>query len=161
MIQIRKGDADDVPLMMELIHALADYEKAQPGDLSVTAELLHESLFGPSPSAEAIIAFVEDQAAGFAIFFHNFSTWRGKRGLYLEDLFVRPEFRGCGAGKALLRELATIADSRDCARMEWSVLDWNQPAIEFYKSLGAKPKDEWTVYRLEEHAIRKLAGSDL
>ncbi len=161
MIHIRKGIADDVPLMMELIHALAKYERAQPGELSVTAEQLHESLFGPSASAEAIIAFVDDQAAGFAIFFHNFSTWRGKRGLYLEDLFVRPESRGCGVGKALLRELATIAASRDCARMEWSVLDWNQPAIDFYKSLGAKPKDEWTVYRLEEQAIRELAGRDL
>ena len=120
---------------------------------------ISEALFGAHPAAEAIIAHVDDQAAGFALFFHNFSTFVGKRGLYLEDLFVRPEFRRLGIGRRLLAELARIAVERDCGRFEWSVLDWNQPAIDFYKSLGAVPLSEWTVFRITGDALTSLASS--
>jgi GNAT superfamily N-acetyltransferase len=124
----------------------------------VDEAVLRESLFGARPAAEVLLAELDGETAGFALFFHNFSTWQGRRGLYLEDLFVRPAMRGRGIGKALLCELAHIAMERGCARMEWAVLDWNTPAIDFYRSLSAVPMDEWTIFRLTGPAIGGLAG---
>jgi len=157
-LHIRAATSDDVGLLLELIHELATYEKA-PDEAVATPELIHRALFGEHPTAEAVIAEWNGQPAGFALWFHNFSTWLGKPGLYLEDLFVRETLRGRGIGKALLLHLAGIARERGCGRMEWSVLDWNRPAIEFYESLGAKPQSEWTVYRLDERALDKLGRS--
>ena len=147
-VTIRPAREADVPVIVSLIHALAEYEKAAPGAVSLTDGLLHDALFGPHPSVEALIAETGSSLAGYALFFHNFSSWRGRRGLYLEDLFVRPELRGRGIGKALMHELGRIAAARGCARIEWIVIDWNSPAIGFYKSLGAEPIDGWTLYRL-------------
>ena len=157
-IHIRPGLEDDIPVILALIRALAEYEKARPEEAPVDQAVLRESLFGARPAAEVLLAEVEGETAGLALFFHNFSTWQGRRGLYLEDLFVRPAMRGRGAGKALLCELARIAMERGCARMEWAVLDWNAPSIEFYRSLGAVPMDEWTIFRLTAPAIGRLAG---
>ena len=157
-IHIRPGVADDIPVILDLIHGLAEYEKARPEEVPVDETVLRESLFGARPAAEALLAEVDGATAGFALFFHNFSTWHGRRGLYLEDLFVRPAMRGRGIGKALLCELARIAMERGCARMEWAVLDWNTPAIAFYRSLGAVPMDEWTIFRLTGPAIGRLAA---
>lgn len=156
---IRPARPGDEQVLLELIHELAVYEKA-PEEAIATPELIHKALFGDSPTAEAVIAEWQGRPAGFALFFHNFSTWLGKPGLYLEDLFVREEMRGNGIGKALLLHLAGIARERGCGRMEWSVLDWNTPAIEFYKALGAKPMDEWTVFRLDEAALDRLDRPD-
>ena len=155
-IRIRPGVEDDLPVILTLIHALAQYEKAAPEEVPVNLDVLRESLFGASPAAEVLLAEVDGETAGFALFFHNFSTWQGRRGLYLEDLFVYPAMRGRGIGKALLRELARIAMERGCARMEWAVLDWNAPSIAFYKSLGAVSMDEWTIFRLASPAIARL-----
>lgn len=157
MLRIMPATEVDTPLLVEFIHALAEYERAGPGDVQVTEAALRESMFGERPAAEAIIAYYGDDPAGFAVFFHNFSTWTGKRGMYLEDLFVKPEFRGHGIGRALLEAVAKIAVERDCPRYQWMVLDWNQPAIEFYQRLGARPLDEWTGYRVTGEALRKLA----
>jgi GNAT superfamily N-acetyltransferase len=157
-IDIRPAVEADVPVILELIRALAEYERA-PHEVRCDEAQLRESLFGPRPEAEVLLACNGAGCAGFAVFFHNYSTWWGRRGIYLEDLFVRPEMRGKGIGKALLRALAKIAWDRGCARMEWSVLDWNQQAIDFYRSLGAVAKDEWTVYRLNRPEIEKLATS--
>jgi GNAT superfamily N-acetyltransferase len=157
-IHIRPGVEEDVPVILELIRALAEYEKARPEEAPVDEAVLRESLFGARPAAEVLLAEVDAETAGLALFFHNFSTWQGRRGLYLEDLFVRPAMRGRGIGKALLCELARIATERGCARMEWAVLDWNAPSIEFYRSLGAVPMDEWTIFRLTAPAIERLAG---
>jgi GNAT superfamily N-acetyltransferase len=154
---IRPAAEADVPAILELIRGLAEYEHA-PEKVVCDEAILRESLFGPKPDAEVLLACADAQAAGFAVFFHNYSTWWGRRGLYLEDLFVRPAMRGKGIGKALLTELARIARDRNCARMEWAVLDWNQPAIGFYRSLGAVPLDEWTTFRLDRPEIEKLAG---
>src|SRR5271157_988241 len=156
-IHIRPGVEDDIPVILALIHGLAEYEKAHPEEVPVDQAVLRQSLFGARPAAEALLAEVEGAAAGFALFFHNFSTWHGQRGLYLEDLFVRPAMRGRGIGKALLCELARIAMERGCARMEWAVLDWNTPAIEFYRSLGAAGMEEWTIFRLTAPGIGRLA----
>ena len=156
-IHIRPGVEDDIPVILDLIHGLAEYEKARPEEVPVDQAVLRESLFGARPAAEALLAEVHGETAGLALFFHNFSTWHGRRGLYLEDLFVRPAMRGRGIGKALLRELARIAVERGCARMEWAVLDWNTPAIDFYKSLDAVPMDEWTIFRLTGPGIGRLA----
>src|SRR6266498_2877457 len=134
---IRPAVEDDIPVILELVRALAEYEKAGPHAVAADAEALRRALFSDRPAAEALLGCVGGEVAGMAVFFHNFSTWRGRRGLYLEDLFVRPEARGRGLGKALLAELARIARQRECARMEWAVLDWNRPAIGFYRSLGA------------------------
>jgi GNAT superfamily N-acetyltransferase len=157
---IRPAVEADVPVILELIRGLAEYERA-PEQVVCDEARLRESLFpqnsGVKADAEVLMAILGPTAAGFAVFFHNYSTWWGRRGLYLEDLFVQPELRGQGIGKALLRALAQVAKERDCARMEWSVLDWNQPAIDFYRSLGAVSKDEWTVYRLNRAEIEKLA----
>jgi GNAT superfamily N-acetyltransferase len=156
--KIRPATRDDVPVILQLIRDLAEYERA-PNDVTATEEILHETLFGTRPSAEVVLAFEEETPVGFAVFFQNFSTWLGRPGLYLEDLFVRPECRGKGYGRALLVHLAQIARDRGCGRMEWAVLDWNEPAINFYRKLGAAPNDEWTVFRLTSDKIAKLAAS--
>lgn len=156
--QIRSATIDDVPLILELIRDLATYERA-PNDVTATDKQLVDVLFGEKLAAAVRLAFENDVAVGFAVFFHNFSTWLGKPGLYLEDLFVRPEHRGKGYGRALLVDLARIARERGCGRMEWAVLDWNDPAIQFYRKLGAKPMDEWTVFRLTTDGIAQLAES--
>ena len=147
----------DVPVLLALIRALADYEKLS-GSVVVTEAAIRESLFGPQKAAEAIIARAGDEPVGFALWFHNYSTFLGRRGLYLEDLFVKPEWRGRGVGRQLLAEVAAVAVARNCGRMEWSVLDWNEPAIRTYRSIGAAPMDEWTVYRLTGDALRALAA---
>ncbi|PZR77314.1 MAG: N-acetyltransferase [Chthoniobacterales bacterium] len=157
-LEIRDATVADVPTILQLIRDLATYERA-PNDVVATEESLREVLFGPEPSAKVLLAFAEDQPVGFAVYFFNFSTWLGRPGLYLEDLFVKPETRGHGYGRALLVELAKIARERGCGRMEWAVLDWNEPAIKFYKSLGAKPNEEWTVFRLTRDGIEALAGA--
>ena len=155
--EIRPARVEDVPIILQLIRDLATYERA-PNDVTATEEQLAEVLFGARPSAEVLLAFEQDTAVGFAVFFHNFSTWLGRPGLYLEDLFVKPEMRGKGYGRALLVYLAKIARERGCGRMEWAVLDWNDPAIQFYRKLGAKPMDDWTVFRLTSDGIAQLAG---
>jgi len=156
---IRPATAADVPIILELIRALATYERA-PNEVTATEDGLNKVLFGEKPAAEVLLAFKNETAVGFAVFFHNFSTWLGRPGLYLEDLFVRPEDRGKGYGRALLIHLAKIARNRGCGRMEWAVLDWNEPAIQFYRKLGAKSMDEWTVFRLERDGIAKLADAE-
>ncbi len=146
----------DVPLILALIKELAVYEKLE--DQAVACEAnLREALFGPRPSAESVIARIDGEAAGFALFFHNFSTFLGRHGLYLEDLFVRPRFRGRSIGKALLVHLARLALERGCARFEWAVLDWNQPARDFYESLGAQANPTWINYRITGDALARLA----
>jgi GNAT superfamily N-acetyltransferase len=157
---IRAATVGDVPVILELIRALATYERA-PNEVTATEQGLVEVLFGEKPAAEVLLAFENETAIGFAVFFHNFSTWLGRPGLYLEDLFVKPEHRGKGYGRALLIHLAKIARERGYGRMEWAVLDWNEPAIEFYRQLGAKPMDEWTVFRLNRDGIAKLADAAL
>jgi len=155
---LRAATEADLDTIIELIQALADYER-EPDAVRLDREVLRGHLFGPRPYAEVIFAETDTgDSAGFALFFHNFSTWEGKPGIYLEDLFVRPEFRGHGYGKALLSELARLAVERGCARLEWAVLDWNEPSIQFYKALGAVPMDEWTTYRVTGDALRGLAG---
>jgi GNAT superfamily N-acetyltransferase len=156
---IRPATAADVPIILELIRALATYERA-PNEVTATEDGLSKVLFGEKPAAEVLLAFENETAVGFAVFFHNFSTWLGRPGLYLEDLFVRPEDRGKGYGRALLIQLARVARDRGCGRMEWAVLDWNEPAIQFYRKLGAKSMDEWTVFRLKRDGIAKLADAE-
>jgi GNAT superfamily N-acetyltransferase len=157
--EIRSARVEDVPTILELISDLATYERA-PTDVRATEERLVDVLFGEKPAAEVLLAFENQTPIGFAVFFHNFSTWLGQPGLYLEDLFVKPEARGKGFGRALLVDLARIARDRGCGRMEWAVLDWNEPAIKFYRSLGAKPMEEWTVFRLTRDGIAELAKSE-
>ena len=154
--KIRPACLEDVPVILQLIYDLATYERA-PDEVSATEEQLVEVLFGEKPAAEVLLAFEEESPVGFAVYFYNFSTWLGQPGLYLEDLFVKPDKRGNGYGRALLVELANIARDRDCGRMEWAVLDWNEPAIKFYRALGAKPMHEWTVFRLTRAEIARLA----
>jgi GNAT superfamily N-acetyltransferase len=157
-LTIRPAEVGDVPIILQLIRDLATYERA-PKDVTATEKQLVEVLFGKKPSAEVLLAFAGETPVGFAVFFHNFSTWLGRPGLYLEDLFVKPEWRAQGYGRALLVYLAKIARDRGCGRMEWAVLDWNEPAIEFYRKIGAKPMDEWTVFRLTRDEVAKLADS--
>jgi len=157
MIEIRPATADDAPLILQFIRGLAEYEKLAHEAIATEAGL-HATLFGPRPQAGVILAFDAGEPVGFALFFHNYSTFLGKHGLYLEDLFVKLEARGKGVGRALLVYLAKIAKARDCGRFEWSVLDWNEPAIEFYKSLGAKPLDDWTIFRVTGEALDQLAN---
>ena len=154
---IRAASPADVPTVLSLIRELAEYEREPDAVVATEADLI-AALFGPKPAAEAVIAEIDGGAVGFALFFHNFSTWTGKRGLYLEDLYVTPEARGRGVGKALLAHLAGIALDRGCARFEWAVLDWNAPAIGFYDSIGAISMDEWTVRRVAGDALARLAG---
>lgn len=148
----------DVPLILELIRSLAEYEHLAD-QVVATEDSLRSSLFGARPAAEVLIAFVDSSAVGFAVFFHNYSTFLGRAGLYLEDLFVRPEWRSRGIGRALLGSVARIAVDRGCGRMEWSVLDWNAPAIRVYEATGASPMDEWTVYRLTGDALTRFASA--
>jgi GNAT superfamily N-acetyltransferase len=148
----------DVPLIREFILELAEYERAKPGQATVTEKDLTETLFGKRPAAEVLIAYLGDEPAGFALFFHNYSTWLGKRGIYLEDLFVRPAARKHGVGFALLRALARIALDRDCGRVDWAVLTWNELAISFYKQIGAKHMDEWATFRLTGDVLAQMAG---
>ncbi len=155
---IRRAEVVDVAIILQLIRDLATYERA-PNDVTATEKQLVEVLFGDKPSAEVRLAFAKDAPVGFAVFFHNFSTWLGRPGLYLEDLFVKPEMRGKGYGRALLVDLAKIARERGCGRMEWAVLDWNEPAIQFYRTLGAVPNEEWTIFRLTRDKIAALATS--
>jgi len=155
--EIRPAGVDDVPVILQLIRDLATYERA-PDEVTATEEQLVDVLFGERPAAEVLLAFEAESAVGFAVYFYNFSTWLGRAGLYLEDLFVKPEKRGKGYGRALLVELAKIARDRGCGRMEWAVLNWNEPAIKFYQTLGARPMNEWTVFRLTRDEIAKLAG---
>jgi len=157
--EIRPARVEDVPTILGLIRELASYERA-PDEVTATEEQLVDILFGERPAAEVLIAFEGKSPVGFAVFFHNFSTWLGRPGLYLEDLFVKPDKRGKGYGRALLVDLAKVARDRGCGRMEWAVLDWNEPAIKFYRSLGAKPMEEWTVFRLMRDGIAKLAQSE-
>ena len=158
-MKIRAATREDVPIILQLIRDLAEYERA-PGEVTTTEEQLADVLFGERRAAEVLLAFENDAPVGFAVFFQNFSTWLGQPGLYLEDLFVKPEARGKGYGRSLLVHLAKIARDRGCGRMEWAVLDWNEPAIQFYRALGATPMDEWTVFRLKRQGIAKLAESD-
>ena len=151
---------NDILLIRELILELAEYERAGPGEAPVTEKDLAETLFGERPAAEVLLAYLGEEPAGFALFFHNYSTWLGKRGIYLEDLFVRPSARKHGVGYALLREVARIALERACGRVDWAVLNWNELAISFYKQIGAKPKDDWTTFRLTGDALTRLAASD-
>jgi len=157
---IRSAQASDVPVIRAMIRELAEYEKAVH-EARATEEQLHHALFGEHPAVFGLIA--EDdttgEPVGFALWFRNFSTWRGTHGIYLEDLYVRPSRRGGGHGKALLTELARICTERGYSRLEWSVLDWNEPSIGFYKSLGAVPMEEWTVFRLTDDALADLGGS--
>ena len=155
---IRPARVEDVPIILQLIRDLAAYERA-PDEVVATKEQLVDVLFGERPVAEVLLAFEAESPVGFAVYFYNFSTWLGRPGLYLEDLFVKPEKRGKGYGRALLVELAKIARDRGCGRMEWAVLDWNEPAIKFYRALGAKPMDQWTVFRLTRDEIAKLADA--
>ena len=157
MIRIRPAAPADVATILRFIRALAEYER-EPDAVEATEAMLGDALFGGRPAAEAVIAEGEGGPIGFALFFHNFSTWTGRRGLYLEDLYVTPAARGSGAGKALLSHLAALALDRGCARFEWSVLDWNAPAIAFYRSVGAEPMAEWTVQRVTGEALARLAG---
>jgi GNAT superfamily N-acetyltransferase len=157
--EIRSARVEDVPTSLELISDLATYERA-PTEVRATEERLVDVLFGEKPAAEVLLAFENQTPIGFAVFFHNFSTWLGQPGLYLEDLFVKPEARGKGFGRALLVDLARIARDRGCGRMEWAVLDWNEPSIKFYRSLGAKPMEEWTMFRLTHDGIARLAQSE-
>ena len=158
-IAIRAATRADVPAILAFIRELAEYEKLAHEAVADETGMA-EHLFGPTPRAEVLIAEVDGAPAGFALFFHNFSTFLGKPGLYLEDLFVRPAFRGLGLGKRLMLRLARIAVERDCGRFEWSVLDWNTPAIGFYRSLGAVGMDEWTVQRVSGDALHALAARD-
>lgn len=154
---IRPATPADLPLIAQFIRDLADYERLSH-EVRFDEAVLGQRLFGERPYAEILIGEIDGAPQGFALFFHNFSTFEGKPGVYLEDLFVRPEARGSGLGKALLKRLAEIAIERDCARLEWWVLDWNEPSIAFYKSLNAKLMDEWTVMRVDGDALTALAG---
>jgi len=156
--KIRDATISDVPIILHLIRDLATYERA-PNDVVATEQGLREVLFGPEPSAKVVLIFEGEEAIGFAVYFFNFSTWLGRPGLYLEDLFVKPETRGRGYGRALLVHLAKIARDHGCGRMEWAVLDWNEPAIQFYRKLGATPLEDWTVFRLTPDGINRLAES--
>lgn len=159
-LTIRPATRADLSLIAQFIRDLADYERLAH-EVRFDEGALGDRLFGARPYAEVLIGEVDGVAQGFALFFHNFSTFEGKPGIYLEDLFVRSEARGSGLGKALLQRLARLAVERDCARLEWWVLDWNEPAIRFYKTLGAKPMDEWTTFRVDGQALDKLAGDSL
>ena len=155
MLSLRSATEADTPVILDFINQLAAYEN-MPDQVVATEDLLREWIFDKG-KAEVLIGSVDGQNAGFALFFHNFSTWLGRAGIYLEDLYVMPEFRGLGLGKVLLRKLAAIAVERGCGRLEWSCLDWNQPSIDFYLSLGAEPLEGWTMYRVAGSTLEALA----
>ena len=157
-LQIGAATEQDIPLILSFIRQLAGYEKLS-NTVVATEEMLQESLFGKRPVAEVVIGRYDREPVAFAVFFHNFSTFLGRSGIYLEDLFVIPEMRGKGIGREMLTYLARLAVERKCGRLEWAVLDWNEPAIRFYKSLGAVPMDEWTVFRLTADSLARLAES--
>jgi GNAT superfamily N-acetyltransferase len=157
-ITIRPAKEHEVPVILQFIRDLAQYEHLEH-QCVVTAEMLSRTLFGARPYAEVVLACLDGQPVGFALFFHNYSTFLGQPGIYLEDLYVRPEARGHGVGRRLLTWLAATAVSRECGRLEWSVLDWNEPSIAFYRKLGAVPMDEWTTFRVTGPALMQLAGS--
>ena len=154
-MQIRPARRDEVGIVLQLIHDLAVYEKA-PNEVEATEKELLETIFSSDPKVFCDLVEVDGEIAGMAIWFLNYSTWQGKHGIYLEDLFVKPEYRGRGYGKALLKHLAKICDDKGYGRFQWWVLDWNSPAIEFYRSLGAVAMDEWTVYRVSGQALKEL-----
>jgi len=156
-LEIRSATEDDVPLILSLVYELAEYERLSH-EVVATEESLRRWLFGERPVAEVLISNHGGEPAGFALFFHSFSTFLGKPGIYLEDLYVKPEFRGAGIGRALLVRLARLAREHGCGRLEWSVLDWNKPAIGFYKRIGASPVSGWTLYRVSGEALEELAG---
>ncbi|HEX7997251.1 MAG TPA: GNAT family N-acetyltransferase [Pyrinomonadaceae bacterium] len=156
-LRIEKANEEHLPLILSFIRELAEYERLSD-EVVASEESLREALFGERPAAEVVISYYGDAAVGFALFFHNFSTFLSRRGLYLEDLYVRPEARGKGIGRTMLVHLARLARERNCGRFEWAVLDWNEPAINFYKSLGAVAMDEWTTFRLTGKALDHLAG---
>ncbi|MEA3291580.1 MAG: GNAT family N-acetyltransferase [Pseudomonadota bacterium] len=156
-IEIREAVESDVPVLLGFIRELAEYEKLSD-DVVADERTVRATLFGPRPVAEAMVASFDSRDVGFALFFHNYSTFLGRAGLYLEDLYVQPAARGAGVGQALFGRLVELALERDCHRMEWSVLNWNSPAIRFYETLGAEPLDQWTVYRLTRTALEKLSG---
>ena len=156
-LQIQPATEADAPLILSFIKALAAYERLA-GEVVATEAMVRESFFGPAPHAQAVIARIGGEPVGFMVWFSTYSTFLSRPGIYLEDLFVLPSWRGKGIGRALLRHLAGIAVERGCGRIEWSVLDWNDTAIRFYRSIGARPMDEWTVYRLTGDAIAQLAG---
>ena len=158
-LAFRPGTAGDVPLILAFIRALAEYERLAH-EVEATEDALRATLFGPRPYAEVVFAVQDGREVGFALFFHNYSTFLGRPGLYLEDLFVLPEARGAGVGKALLKRLAQIAVERGCGRFEWWVLDWNEPSVEFYRRQGAVPMDEWTVMRVTGDALTRLAAPE-
>ena len=155
--RIEPATERDVPLILSLIKALSVYERLAH-EVTATEEQLHKTLFGPKPSAEVLIGYAGDDPVGFALFFPNYSTFLGKPGIHLEDLFVKPEWRGHGYGRQLLERLAAIAVERDCGRLEWTVLDWNEPAIGFYKKLGATLMDEWSTFRVTGEALGRLGS---
>jgi GNAT superfamily N-acetyltransferase len=155
--RIERATERDVPLILRLIKGLAEYEKLTD-EVRATEDDLRRSLFGPNPSAEVVVGYAGDEPVGFALFFHNYSTFLARPGMYLEDLFVVPAWRGHGYGRQLLAHLATLAVERGCGRLEWAVLDWNEPAIGFYKSLGAKPLHDWTVFRVTGDGLHQLAS---
>jgi len=155
-MHIRAATADDVPLILRFIRGLAEYERLAD-QVVATEDGLRETLFGARPYAEVVIAEDGGEPAGFALFFHNYSTFLGRPGIYLEDLYVLPELRGRGVGRALLAHLARLAVERGCGRLEWWVLDWNEDAIRFYRALGAEPMDDWTVFRVAGDALERLA----
>lgn len=157
MTQIRPATPADVALILRLVRELAEFER-EPDAVEATEDMLERALFGERPAAEAVIAELDGAPVGFALFFQNFSTWTGRPGIYLEDLYVTPAARGSGTGTALLRHLAGIALDRGCGRFEWAVLDWNEPAINFYRAMGAVGMDEWRVQRVAGEALVKLAG---
>lgn len=156
-LNIRPATPEDAELILRFITELAIYEKAEH-EVKTDAAGIRDSLFGEGSTAHGLICENDGQPIGYAVYFFNYSTWLGKHGLYLEDLYVSPEARGLGAGKALLRHLAQQAVARDCGRFEWSVLDWNTPAIDFYESFGARPQSEWTTYRLAGQALKDFAA---
>jgi len=157
-LTVRRAAAADVPVILAFIRELAVYEHLEHEVVATEADV-HAALFGPRTFAEVALACLDGEPVGFALYFHNFSTFVGKPGIYLEDLFVRPQARGCGAGKRLFAYLASTALERGCARLDWAVLDWNAPSIGFYRSLGAVDQSEWTTYRLDGEALARLAGS--
>jgi GNAT superfamily N-acetyltransferase len=156
-IVVRPAAADDVPLIFSFIRELAEYERMSD-QVAADEVRLRQTLFGARPAAEVLIAAIDRTPVGFALFFQNYSTFLGKPGIYLEDLFVRPQWRGRGAGRALLMQIARLARQRGCGRVEWAVLDWNEPAIGFYTALGAKPMADWTVFRLSGEALEQFAA---
>lgn len=155
-VEIKPATVKDAKLILEMIIELAEYEKARH-EVKASVADIENSLFGADSKTEALICYVDDKPAGYAVFFTSYSTWLGNNGIYLEDLYVSPDFRGAGAGKKLLKHIAVLAVERKCQRFEWSVLDWNQPAIDFYKSIGAQPQDEWVRYRMDEKTIAEFA----